>query len=76
MILNYRHIPLHIVNHPNFDIFMEIYSGKVIISHFCITKSMESQSKKVLSKIRKDSKNLKGRVYFLYWAKLHLNSNP
>uniref|UniRef100_A0A0K2VI36 Putative LOC100571870 [Acyrthosiphon pisum] n=1 Tax=Lepeophtheirus salmonis TaxID=72036 RepID=A0A0K2VI36_LEPSM len=67
-------IPLHIVNHPNFVKFMEIYTGKVIPSRFSITKSMESQSKVVLTKILK---NLRGRIYFLHWTKLlTLDSGP
>uniref|UniRef100_A0A0K2UKH4 Uncharacterized protein n=1 Tax=Lepeophtheirus salmonis TaxID=72036 RepID=A0A0K2UKH4_LEPSM len=56
---------------------MEIYSRKVIPSRFSITNSMESQSKEVLSKIKKAPKNLKGRVYFLHWTKLQrLDSDP
>uniref|UniRef100_A0A0K2TUG7 Putative LOC100571870 [Acyrthosiphon pisum] n=1 Tax=Lepeophtheirus salmonis TaxID=72036 RepID=A0A0K2TUG7_LEPSM len=50
-------IPLHIVNHPNFVKFMEIYTGKVIPS--------QSSLKEVLTRI---FKNLRGRIYFLYWT--------
>ncbi|QQP51115.1 Putative LOC100902024, partial [Caligus rogercresseyi] len=47
-------IPFGVVQHPNFVAFMAKYTNRVVPSRFTLTRSMESKSPVILSKIKEE----------------------